>query len=130
MVKDFRNFNSASEVKKQGAKPFLLLLTILTLIFIAVFGWKYFISTDIEQNDQLEQEITHAKMVEIPLHSMIELDFKSKDEIYIIRKNAVLQNPDYFKSNYEPSNKVFGQIENGKPWWGILGLSYYGNEKY
>ncbi len=45
----------------------------------------------------------------------IPLSYKSKQEIYNIRKNAVKKsifNYDY----YEPSNEVFGQIEDGKPW--------------
>jgi hypothetical protein len=28
--------------------------------------------------------------------------------------------------DYKPSPAVFGQIVSGKPWWGMLGISYYG----
>ncbi|GEM_PF-3585286 len=64
--------------------------------------------------------------VEIPINPMIELDFKKKSEIYSIRKGYVMRYPGLAPDNYEPSDAVFGQIEDGKPWWGILGLSYYG----
>ncbi len=68
-----------------------------------------------------------ANSIIIPLNSMIELDFKSRSEIYDIRKNYVSQHGELLNNNYNPSDAVFGQIEDGKPWWGIQGIYYYGN---
>jgi hypothetical protein len=99
------------------------------------------------------------------IHPMQNLNFKTKAEIYEIRKKAVAEYPDLYKlfyrvvpeqrpepplasvswwkrllgvkpkaaddaitpEPYEPSLAVFGQIEDKKPWWGILGLCYYGS---
>lgn len=50
----------------------------------------------------------------------IPLSYKSKAEVYAIRKTAV--NESIFKNpNYIPSNEVFGQIEDGKPWISMNG---------
>ena len=62
----------------------------------------------------------------IPIHPMEELDFKTKDEIYELRKKYVLGRPQLAKKNYRPSHAVFGQIESGRPWWGIHGIYFYG----
>lgn len=66
------------------------------------------------------------QMINIPINPMMELDFKSKSEIYEIRKRYVMQHSNLLNSSYTPSNEVFGQIESGKAWWGIDGLSYKG----
>lgn len=45
----------------------------------------------------------------------IPLSYKSKQEIYNIRKNAVKKSI-FNYDNYEPSEEVFGQIQDNKPW--------------
>ena len=64
--------------------------------------------------------------LEIELNPLIELDFKTRDEIYDIRRNYVNEYPQLVEGDYEPSTKVFGYITDKKPWLGILGISYYG----
>jgi len=66
----------------------------------------------------------------LPINPLTELNFKSKAEIYQLRINAVRQHPELLAdggNSYKPSEEIFGQIEDGKPWWGVLGLSYYGD---
>ncbi len=58
---------------------------------------------------------TSSDYTEIKVNAPILLSYKSKQEIYDLRKNAVA-NSIFRNPNYEPSNKVFGQIENFKPW--------------
>jgi hypothetical protein len=49
----------------------------------------------------------------------MEFNYKTKAEIYDIRKNFVAQS--LFKNpSYRPSEAVFGQIEDGKPWRGLI----------
>lgn len=67
-----------------------------------------------------------SQMINIPINPMMELDFKSKSEIYAIRKRYVMEHSNLLNSSYTPSNEVFGQIEDGKPWWGIEGIGYKG----
>jgi hypothetical protein len=65
-------------------------------------------------------------MMDLSLNPMIELDFMKKEEVYALRIKYVEQFPELAPNNYKPSDAVFGQIEDGKPWFGILGISYYG----
>ncbi len=67
-----------------------------------------------------------AKPVHIAINPTIELDFKSKAEIYEIRKKYVNQYRELAPKSYKPSETVFGEIVGGKAWWGETGLSYYG----
>lgn len=43
---------------------------------------------------------------------------KSREEIYNLRKEYAKNSP-FFPEDYEPSSDVFGQIVDGKPWYGI-----------
>ncbi len=53
--------------------------------------------------------------IHIPFNNPSKLSYKSKEEIYELRKHyvskSIFANPDY-----EPSDAVFGQIESNKPW--------------
>ncbi len=51
----------------------------------------------------------------ISINQPIELNYKSKEEIFNIRKYYVEQSI-FADSNYQPSEEVFGGIEDGKPW--------------
>lgn len=64
--------------------------------------------------------------VEIPLNPMMELNNRKKQDIYDIRMMYAEKYPQFMGKDYKPSDAVFGMIEDGKPWWGILGRSYYG----
>ena len=56
-----------------------------------------------------------SNRIHIPFNNPSKLSYKSKEEIYELRKDyvskSVFANPDY-----EPSEAVFGQIESNKPW--------------
>ncbi len=65
-------------------------------------------------------------MIEERLHDMVEFDYAQKGDIYKLREAAVAEHPELADSNYVPSDNVFGQIASDRPWWGILGFSYYG----
>lgn len=58
----------------------------------------------------------------IPLNPIGELDFMTKREVYDLRKRCVLQHNGLVSQGYEPSEAVFGKIEDKKPWWGIHGI--------
>ena len=67
-----------------------------------------------------------AADLDIAIQPPAELDFKSKAEVLESRKAAVLRYPHLISGDYEPSDAVFGQIEDGRPWWGITGHFYLG----
>ena len=71
----------------------------------------------------------YSERLDIKLNPMIELDFKTKDDIYRIRREYVFQYPQLVQADYRPEESVFGQIVDNKPWWGIAGHFYYGSGK-
>ncbi|MBI4845608.1 MAG: hypothetical protein HY810_03925 [Candidatus Omnitrophica bacterium] len=109
-------------------------------VWLEMFGGKIGIKkSNIKQIDKKKSEYTQTQVISIEgsevsagevyvrINPMIELDFKSKEEIYELRRKYVLEYPELFDGQYQPSQDVFGQIESERPWWGILGLSYYGD---
>jgi len=112
------------------------------------------IAVPVEEGPVSTEAVAKRETTYLKINPMVELDFKTKDEIYAIRKKYVAQYPEllgkiyknlganimnklfsFLKLKkgesdvnvaYEPSYPVFGQIKSGKAWWGILGMSYYG----
>lgn len=69
-----------------------------------------------------ESRFGGPRLIEVnPLSS---LDFKTRREIYELRKEFVRLHPD-IAADYEPS-RVFESIEDGKPWWGFAGWDHFG----
>lgn len=62
----------------------------------------------------------------IPLHPLEDYDFKSKADIYELRRRRVNEHPAIAGAGYKPSEAIFGEIVDGKPWWGIDGLIFQG----
>lgn len=65
------------------------------------------------------------RTIPIAINPMVEFDFKKKKEILDLRAKMVAQHADLLTGPYVPSGQVFGQIVDGKPWWGIDGLFVY-----
>ena len=85
-------------------------------------------TTDISANGLLvgQSAKVHGKY-SVPVSPMEELDFKTKQQIYDLRKAHVLEHQELAPKNYAPSEAVFGQITDSRPWWGIYGIFFYGN---
>jgi predicted esterase len=64
---------------------------------------------------------------DIPLRGVAELDFMKRDDVMALRAAAVTERSHLVDGEYSPSQQVFGQIEDGKPWWGIRGQFCNGN---
>lgn len=67
-----------------------------------------------------------AQFVEV--NDLTDLNYKSKEEIYKLRKDFVKKSI-FNNSSYEPNEHVFGQIEGNKPWLGIKAFSYQWNKE-
>ncbi len=65
--------------------------------------------------------------IDIPIVPPQDFNFKPKAEIFQRRTQEVLKHKELLQGAYAPSNEVFGQIVDRKPWWGILGEGYYGS---
>ncbi|RMG41127.1 MAG: hypothetical protein D6719_09170 [Candidatus Dadabacteria bacterium] len=57
----------------------------------------------------------------VDIYRPIEMNFLPKAEVYNLRVMAVNRNRELVKGNYTPSEKVFGEIESKRPWYGIHG---------
>ncbi len=64
--------------------------------------------------------------VQVPIYELASLNGKTKQEIFELRKERVQEHAELAPSHYSPSEAVFGQIIDGKPWWGMLGICGYG----
>lgn len=74
-------------------------------------------------NKNTQRETEQTQNVTIPVNQPIPLSYKTKQEIYEIRKNAI-RNSIFQSLNYEPSEEVFGQIEDNKPWVSMKECKY------
>lgn len=86
-------------------------------------------TNDVQTNDMQKENSTHntsnnsekrniafdSTYVNVPVNVPTELSGKSKKYIYKLRKNFVDASI-FASSSYEPSESIFGQIEDGKPW--------------
>ncbi|MBY0358926.1 MAG: hypothetical protein K2W82_13055 [Candidatus Obscuribacterales bacterium] len=62
--------------------------------------------------------------VKVPLYGASDLNYKSRVELVRQRRQLIQQLPLY-SGTYSPDDYVFGQIEDGKPWWGMYGMYVY-----
>ena len=65
--------------------------------------------------------------ISILLNPLLKLDGFTKNQIYDIRRRAIGEHPELAGKGYVPSDYVFGSIEDGRPWWGLEGLYFYGD---
>ena len=69
-------------------------------------------------------------IIDITINQPIELDNKTKAEVYAIRESYVSRYRELLTGDYRPSEAVFGQIADRKPWWGIEGQFCRGNGQH
>lgn len=79
-------------------------------------------------SDKVFTQTKDLEFENFKINPMEELDYLTKADIYGLRKKHVSEHSGFIKGagSYEPRGEVFQQIEDKKPWWGILGISYYG----
>jgi hypothetical protein len=106
-----------------GLWPVIILLAILAACLTAI--WVTYLPKP-NRNALAIGQRARASDLDIAILPPAELDFKSKAEVLESRKAAVLRYPHLISGDYEPSDAVFGQIEDGRPWWGITGHFYLG----
>jgi hypothetical protein len=64
--------------------------------------------------------------IDITIERLIDLNFKTRAQLSTLRYRAVMKYPQLLAKQYAPDAATFGQIEDRKPWFGTLGLAYYG----
>ena len=75
----------------------------------------------------LTYRIDEIESLGIPIADMQEFDLAAKAHIYALRTKEVERYAFLLRKPYAISEAVFGPIEGQKAWWGILGISYFGN---
>lgn len=67
-----------------------------------------------------------AEVISFPINPPREYDFKTRKEVFSVRKKMLKKYPVFFSGDYEPTGPVFKQVEDGKPWWGLQGIECKG----
>lgn len=83
----------------------------------------------IEQSQEAGESVQEKPSedgLDIAINPMMELDFMTKSEVLDLRRSYVSQYPDLASPRYQPSESIFGQMQDKKAWWGIDGISCYG----
>lgn len=70
--------------------------------------------------------ISSNQPVEISLYNPVCLNGASQAQILYQRSYVVQKNQQLLARAYNPNHDVFGQIVDGKPWWGMPGIFVYG----
>lgn len=79
------------------------------------------------QNRLAIGEAAKLASLDLQIRPPIELDYMSREKVLDLREEAVFLYPDLLEGEYSPAEAVFGQIEDGLPWWGLDGQFYYLN---
>ncbi len=67
-----------------------------------------------------------ATQIDIAIQAPVELDRQTKSQVLALRRDAARRYADLIVGEYAPADAVFGQIEDGAPWWGVEGQFYHG----
>lgn len=91
----------------------------MLLVFLAVMcpalSGELLVGSGVEQKDVA---------IEVPIAQPVNINFKTTAQIMNVRRQAIAKVPLY-KGTYTPSPEIFGQVEDGKPWWGYYGMWVY-----
>lgn len=123
-----------------NSNPGRRLLLWLAILFLGIFIYqvqensKAFLTSP-KRSDFLPADINTLRLgdqsnlsgpVEITVNEPVELDGISREELFRLRGDLVMNYSDLIVGNYHPSQAPFGQIVSGKPWWGLMGISCRG----
>lgn len=64
--------------------------------------------------------------VQIGIAPPADFNYKTRAEIEKWRTDRAMLHADLLYYQYRPTSEIFGQITDGKPWWGLLGQTFYG----
>ncbi len=91
-------------------------ITIIVIIMIIIdFG---LIKFSKYKNNKISKILPTEAMEKLSVNPLSSYSGKTKDAILTMRKNYV-KSSIFYSENYNPSEDIFGQIVDKKPWWGI-----------
>lgn len=116
------------EKKNNNAPLILLLIAVFVLIFSVFMGktanqlkekdYENYQTHQEEQAEELPSPVNPEFSQDLKINPLEEYNYKTKKEIYDIRKKYVKESL-FYTPYYEPNEEIFGQIADGKPWWGL-----------
>jgi hypothetical protein len=113
-----------------SGKPFLRLIIVVLIVIIAVLlAAVFWLRRPPPPNYNalaLGKDATRD-LAEIVLVAPAELDKRSRSDVLKLRRQYIEKYKYLLMSSYEPDGGVFGQIEDGLPWWGMEGQFYWGS---
>jgi hypothetical protein len=111
--------NSIVNIWRRGI---LLSGTTLTLLSVMVTACSI-IPTSINSLAVGKSAVEHTE-VSFPANGLHSFSGMKKSEILAIRSQAVQEHQNLISGSYVPSEDVFGQIVDGRPWVGLEGVSF------
>ena len=118
-----------AEPKRKGLSRKMrlaIMICIVEVIVMYVVGVLLTIRTRPNRNLLAVGELAVVDEVNVAIQKPMELDGKRKSGVYVLRAVTANRYPELLARKYRPADQVFGQIENGLPWWGVIGQFYYG----
>ena len=112
-------------------KPILIyvLIFLLLCLNILLIGIWYFNQPRPNLNALAigtQSNTANDQVINIPLQPPMNFNSMTRAQVLALREKAVNQYPSLLATPYHPSDAVFAQIEDYRPWWGIAGQFYYG----
>lgn len=104
---------------------------VLAIVAIAAFaGLSWWAHRPSVSHPAPSSEKAAGTVTSLKLAPMTSLNGLGKRDIVERRQQSVDLEPalkKVLKPDYRPDERIFGKIADGKPWWGTLGLVYYGD---
>ena len=118
---DSNDFRDMTSISQSSALLLTLALTSLALLWPACAARE-----ESNQSNRLAVgALAKTQAFNLPINAPTELDFKTKAEIENWRRSCVYQHPELLVYQYQPDKRIFGQIVDGKPWWGLNGQLFF-----
>ena len=74
--------------------------------------------------------VAKSEEISISINPPRELDFKTRKEVFSVRKKMLKKYPIFTKDGYNAKGPVYAQVEDNKPWWGLQGIECKGNGQH
>ena len=98
----------------------ILIIKAIIFAFLSVTCLQPILFSDMNKQAFNPQPTSISKNLKINPPS--EYNYLTKKQVFDIREKFVKQSI-FYKKNYKPSEEVFGQIVDNKPWWGLISCS-------
>lgn len=112
----------------QNIRSWPLLIFFLPAVGLCLIGmWLVRRPASISNNNALAiGDLAKVESISVMVRAPVELDNLTKADVLALRIEEVYRYPELLYSGYEPYDRIFGDIVDGLPWWGISGHFYYG----